>query len=78
MRDVIKIFAAGSILTLYALLAPTIVEAVPAPAQKVLTQRLSQAGGEAPVSAVIESVGSRKVVAGRPALPSLAPKGEIR
>ena len=54
MRDVVRIFAAGSLLTAYALLAPTMVEAVPGPAptQKAFAQRLSQAGGEAPFSAV--------------------------
>lgn len=54
MRDIMKIFAAGSILTAYALLVPTIVEAVPADAapRKAFAQRLPQAGGDAPTSAV--------------------------
>ena len=80
MRDAIKIFAAGSMLTAYALLAPTMVEAVPAaaPTQKVLTQRLSQAGGDAPVSAVTEAVGHRKMAVVRSAVPSIALLGEVR
>ena len=58
MRDIMKIFAAGSILTAYALLAPTIVEAVPSDAapRKAFTQRLPQAGGDAPVSASASEV----------------------
>ncbi|MBB3900615.1 hypothetical protein [Methylobacterium brachythecii] len=55
MRDVITIFAAGALMMAYALVAPTIVEAVQRPvpgSQKVLVQRLVQAEGEAPVSAV--------------------------
>lgn len=74
MRDVIKIFAAGSILSAYALLTPTMVEAVPGAAgpQKAFTQRLSEAGGEAPVSAVSGTLASRMAVAPRNALPRFA------
>lgn len=73
MRDLIKIAAAGTVLTAYALLAPTLVEAVPSPAgsTKAFTQRLPQAGGAVPVSARfdgIESDSGRVVVARRPLL----------
>lgn len=69
MRDVLKIVAAGSVLTAYAVLAPSVVEAVPAPAGKAFTQRLPQAGGSQPVSARIdgsETVETRVFVARRP------------
>ncbi|WP_233382758.1 hypothetical protein [Methylobacterium sp. C25] len=55
MRDVITIFAAGTLMTAYALLAPTIVGAVqrPAPgAHKAFVQRLVQVPDEAPISVV--------------------------
>ncbi len=58
MRDLIKIVAAGTVLTAYALLTPSLVEAVPSPAgsaaSKAFTQRLPQAGGGVPASARIE------------------------
>ena len=73
MRDLIKIAAAGTVLTAYVLLAPTLVEAVPSPAAptKAFTQRLPQAGGAVPVSARfdgVEPVSGRVVVARRPLL----------
>jgi hypothetical protein len=55
MRDILTILAAGSLMTATALIAPTLVVAVPSPApvsQKAFGQRLSQAGGAAPVSTV--------------------------
>ena len=55
MRDVITIFAAGALMMAYALVAPTIVEAVQRPvpsAQKAFVQRLVQVADEAPISVV--------------------------
>lgn len=71
MRDILTILAAGSLMTAYALIAPTLVVAVPSPApvsQKAFGQRLSQAGGEAPVSAAWEP----PAVAAGSALPRFA------
>ena len=80
MRDVIKIFAAGSILTAYALITPTMVEAVPAsaPARKAFPQRLVQAAADAPVSAVVSTADGRRTVAPGSALPRFATLGAIR
>lgn len=72
MRDLIKIAAAGLVLTGYALLAPTLVEADPRPAAptKAFTQRLPQAGSAVPVSARFDGMDplSGRVVARRPLL----------
>lgn len=79
MRDVIKIIAAGSILTAYALLTPTLVEAVPATAPaKTYSHRLVMAETDAPVSKVTEYRGSRTVLAPRSALPNFAVYGDVR
>ena len=73
MRDLIKIAAAGTVMAAYALLAPSLVEAVPSPAgsAKTFTQRLPQAGGAVPVSARIDDgalVPGQFVVTRRPLL----------
>ncbi|GJD70807.1 hypothetical protein [Methylobacterium gnaphalii] len=55
MRDVMTICAAGALMAAYALVAPSIVKAVQRPlpgSQKMFVQRLAQAGGDGPVSAV--------------------------
>lgn len=79
MRDVLKIVVAGSVLTAYAVLVPSMVEAVPAPVGgKTFTQRLPQAGGAVPVSARLdasETVETRVFVARRPLLGSLSTGG---
>lgn len=56
MRDLLKIVAAGAVLSAYAALIPSVVEAVPAQGDKAFTHRLPQAGGAGPVSARIETV----------------------
>lgn len=73
MRDLITIAAAGLVMSAFALLTPSLVEAVPNPvgSAKLFTQRLPQAGGAVPVSARIDTVTSdpeRIVVARRPLL----------
>ncbi|MEH3117628.1 MAG: hypothetical protein PGN25_08505 [Methylorubrum populi] len=73
MRDLIKIAAAGTVMAAYALLAPSLVEAVPSPtgSAKTFTQRLPQVGGTVPVSARIDDgtpVPGWIVVARRPLL----------
>ncbi|CAX24651.1 MAG: hypothetical protein MIN69_17050 [Methylorubrum extorquens] len=73
MRDLIKIAAAGTVMAAYALLAPSLVEAVPSPAgsAKAFTQRLPQAGSMVPVSARIDDgalVPGQFVVTRRPLL----------
>ena len=73
MRDLIKIAAAGTVMAAYALLAPSLVEAVPSSAgsAKAFTQRLPQAGGLVPVSARIDDgapVPGQFVVTRRPLL----------
>ncbi|MBB5763911.1 hypothetical protein ABEV34_03130 [Methylorubrum rhodesianum] len=73
MRDLIKIAAAGTVMAAYALLAPSLVEAVPGAtgSAKVFTQRLPQAGGTVPVSARIDGeapIPGQVVVTRRPLL----------
>lgn len=79
MRDVIKILAAGSVLTAYALIAPTVVEAVPGagPGDKPFAQRLALTADEAPVSAV-ETFASRADPAPRSSLPSFVRLEAVR
>lgn len=60
MSDVVALLAAGGLLMVYAIAAPNLIEAGPSPgAPKPFPQRLSQAAGVAPISAVKESVGGR-------------------
>ena len=73
MRDLIKIAAAGTVMAAYALLAPSLVEAVPGAtgSAKAFTQRLPQAGGTVPVSARIDGeapIPGQVVVPRRPLL----------
>ncbi|WP_232630735.1 hypothetical protein [Methylobacterium sp. Leaf118] len=78
MRDVLKIVVAGSVLTAYAVLVPSMVEAVPAPAGKAFTQRLPQAGGAVPVSARLsasDTVETRVFVARRPLVSGVSTSG---
>lgn len=53
MSDVVALLAAGGLLMVYAVGAPSLIDAVPSSgSQKPFTQRLLQAAGPAPVSAV--------------------------
>lgn len=75
MRDFIKIFAAGSVLTGYALMVPTMVEAVPAGTTpgKAFHQRLPQVESDAPVSLGVTE--TRATLVRRPALPAVSLNG---
>ena len=79
MRDVIKIVGAGLLLTGYALIAPSIVEAVPggAGAGKPFAQRLAPVEVDAPVSAV-EAIGDRMTIAPRATMPRFARLETVR
>ena len=73
MRDLIKIAAAGTVMAAYALLAPSLVEAVPGAtgSAKAFTQRLQQASGTVQVSARIDGeapIPGQVVVTRRPLL----------
>ncbi len=81
MRDLFKIAAAGAVLSAYAALVPSVVEAVPSqPEAKAFTHRLPQAGGAGPVSARIETAeaGDRLFVARRPLVVGISAGGASR
>lgn len=83
MRDLFTIAAAGAVLTAYAVLVPSLVEAEPGSAapQKAFTQRLPQAGGAVPVSQRLEgteTVEGRLFVARRPLVVGISAGGASR
>lgn len=81
MRDLFKIVAAGAVLSAYAALVPSVVEAVPAPSgSKAFTHRLPQAGGAGPISARLETAdaGDRLFVARRPLVVGISAGGASR
>lgn len=80
MRDVIKIFTAGSVLTAYALVVPTMVDAVPAgtgPA-KAFHERLRQVEDGAPVSLGVSETRGVTALVRRPALSGASLGGSFR
>lgn len=81
MRDLLTIAAAGAVLSAYAVLVPSVVEAVPAQREaKAFTHRLPQVGGAVPVSARIETVDAseRVFVARRPLVVGISAGGASR
>lgn len=78
MRDLLKIVAAGAVLTTYAALVPSMVEAVPAQAEKSFTHRLPQAGGAGPVSLRIETAAVSSFDARRPLIVGISAGGASR
>ncbi|KQT47743.1 hypothetical protein ASG52_10765 [Methylobacterium sp. Leaf456] len=81
MRDLFKIAAAGAVLSAYAALVPSVVEAVPAqPETKAFTHRLPQAGGAGPVSIRLETTetGARSFDARRPLVVGFSAGGASR
>lgn len=81
MRDLFKIAAAGAVLSAYAALVPSVVEAVPAqPASKAFTHRLPQAGATGPVSVRMETADAADFlfVARRPLVVGISAGGASR
>ncbi|MFG5117814.1 hypothetical protein [Methylorubrum sp. POS3] len=81
MRDLFKIAAAGAVLSAYAALVPSMIEAAPARGEaKTFTHRLPQAGGATPVSVRIETAdaGDRLFDARRPILVGFSAGGASR
>jgi hypothetical protein len=78
MRDLLKIVAAGAVLSAYAALVPSVVEAVPAQGEKTFTHRLPQAGGAGPVSARIETAAASSFDARRPLVLGIPAGGASR
>lgn len=67
MRDLITIIAAGSLMTACALIVPIVeaVEASDTSPRKLFVQRLSQAGGEAPVSTLVSGMSADQTIVGQ-------------
>jgi hypothetical protein len=80
MRDLFKIAAAGAVLSAYAALVPSVVEAVPVQGEKAFTHRLPQAGGAGPVSMRLETteIGARPLDARRPLVVGVSAGGASR
>lgn len=78
MRDLFKIVVAGAVLSTYAALVPSMVEAVPAQSEKSFTHRLPQAGGAGPASARIETAAVSSFDARRPLVVGISAGGASR
>jgi hypothetical protein len=79
MRDLFKIAAAGAVLSAYAALVPSMIEAAPARGEaKTFTHRLPQAGGATPVSVRIETAAASSFDARRPLVLGIPAGGASR